>query len=105
MAGRQNLPRFRYCRIQLLPVIVEYRPGINTRARVAAGTLASSCRPHHTAHIGEASVLSAERYHKNPPLNGLIGFHLQACIHQSIATLRLMRRHYWPYTVKTDEIY
>src|SRR5262245_38501227 len=103
MAGRQSLLRFRPSRIHFLQVIVEYRPGINTQVQVDAETSASDRRPLHTAHICEASVLSAERYRNNPPLNGSAGFHRQDCIHRPIARLRPMRRHYGTYTVTMDE--
>src|SRR5262245_38872005 len=105
MADLQNLLQFRSWRIHFLPVIVEYRPGINTQVRVDAGTSASDRRRLHTAHIGEASVLSAERCRNNSPLNGSTGFHRQACIHRPIARHRPTRRHDWTYTVTTDEIH
>src|SRR5262245_19698184 len=105
MAVRQNLRQFRFCRIRFLPVIVEYRLGINTQAQVDAEMFASNPRSLHTVHIGEASALSAEPYHNYPPLNGSTGFHLQACIHQTIATPQPMHRYYWTYTVRTDEIH
>src|SRR5262245_43581989 len=103
MAGRQSRPRFRSYRIHFLQVIVEYRPGINTQVQVDAETFASDRHPLHTAHIGEARVIFAERCHSNSPLNGSADSHLQADIHWPIARLRPMRRHFEPYTVMTDE--